>query len=388
MKEIVDMIDVDLVREITKNLVEMDSQNPPGKCSHLAEYLREKGESLGFKSTLYKMDKDRHNIILKIGKGKRDVVVSGHLDTVPFGDESKWKYPPLKMTEVDGKLFGRGTVDMKGGVASLIAVMDAINRSDIELTHKIVFAGTADEEVGMHGAFHLKESGVMDNAECVIITEATNLKVGIAEKGPVWIKIKVKGKAAHGSMPEEGENAIYGACKVISKLQELIPQDQNELLGKTTLNVGVIEGGIKVNVVPEECYFDCDYRLIPEVNLQNFLKSIESIITEINNSNSFKAEYELAHSIPALRTDKNEPIVKNMLKWSEIITKQKQEPIGLTYGTDAAALIPPKDIPFIIYGGGSPEVLHQVNEYVVLDDLVKAAKVITGSIIDTYSSEK
>lgn len=380
-------IDTNLIKKITKNLVEMESQNPPGRCNHIAKYLVDIGRELGFHSEVYELDKDRHNVVLTYGKGSRDIVLSGHLDTVPIGDESKWKYPPLEMTEVDGKLFGRGTVDMKGGIASLIAVMDTISRSDINLNHRIVFAGTADEEVGMHGAFHLKDKGVMEKADCLIITEATDLKVGIAEKGPYWIKVTVKGKAAHGSMPKEGVNAIYGACITLNELKNNLPNEWNELLGKTTLNVGTIQGGSKINVVPEECIFDCDYRLIPEVNQEVFLKKIEKLIENINSTNEFNANFELSHKIPAIATNKEEPIVIGMLKWTDEITSQKTNPIGLTFATDAAALIPPQKIPFIILGGGSPSVLHQTNEYVYLSDLVKAAKIITGGILEAFYSK-
>jgi succinyl-diaminopimelate desuccinylase len=385
---IVKKIDSKLILEIAKNIVEMDSQNPPGKCDHIAKYLAEKGKSLGFKAEIFAMDDLRYNVVLSFGKGDKDIIVSGHLDTVPVGDETKWKYPPLEMTEVDGKLFGRGTVDMKGGVASLIAVMEAIYQSDIDLDRRIVFAGTADEEVGMNGAFHLKEKGVMDKADCVIITEATDLKVGISEKGPTWIRVNVKGKAAHGSMPEEGVNAILGACKVMNKLTSNLPKERNPLLDLTTLNVGMIEGGSKINVVPEVCYFDCDYRLVPEVKYDSFLKSIDKLVEEINKKNDFIVTTEVLHVVPAVETKQSEPIVQSMLKWAGKITGKKTDPIGLTYGTDAAALIPPKYIPFIILGGGYPSVLHQTNEFVHLSDLVKAAEIITGGILDTYKPNK
>ncbi|MHA1211009.1 MAG: M20 family metallopeptidase [Candidatus Heimdallarchaeota archaeon] len=385
---IVNTIDINLIKRITKDLVGFDSQNPPGKCDHIAKYLVEEGKSLGFESKIYEMDNDRHNVVLMFGKGKKDIVLSGHLDTVPAGDVDQWNYPPLEVTDIDGTLFGRGTVDMKGGVATLIAVMDALSRADVEFDHRIVFAGTADEEVGMHGAFHLKESGVMDNAECLIITEATDLKVGIAEKGPYWIRVNVKGKAAHGSMPDEGVNAIEGACIAINHLKNNLPDGSHDLLGKSTLNVGLIQGGAKINIVPEDCHFDCDYRLVPAVNEKDFDQKITEVLKGISSNYDFTINHEVLHTIPALSTSKDEPIVKSLLKWSEVITKTKSEPIGLSYGTDAAALIPPKEIPFIILGGGLPSVLHQTNEYVKLEDLEKAAKIITGAIIDTYSIKR
>ena len=387
IESIIELVDEKLIKRLTKDLVAFNSQNPPGSTIEITKYLQEESKSLGFDSKIYSMDEHRSNIVITFGKGEKDIVLSGHLDTVPVGDESQWKYPPLQVTEKDGKLFGRGTVDMKGGVASLIAVMDAISRSNIELNYRLVFAGTADEEVGMNGAFHLKEKGVMNKAECLIITEATDLKVGIAEKGPYWIRMKVKGKAAHGSMPEVGINAIEGVCTGIKALKDIIPKTKHDLLGQTTLNVGMISGGAKINVVPEDCYIDCDFRLIPEVDQEEFNSSITDQMKKLSDENDCKYTHEVLHTIPAVETNQDESIVKGLLKWSKRISNRDENLIGLTYGTDAAALIPPDNIPFVIIGGGSPSVLHQSNEYVQLSDLVAASKIITGGILETYSKK-
>lgn len=384
VKDIVEKIDEDFIIDLTKNLVEMDSQNPPGKTNHIAKFLVKKCQKLGFETEIIQLDEDRHNILVYFGEGEKDIVLSGHLDTVPVGDSSSWNYPPLQATLEDGKLFGRGSVDMKGGVATLLAVMELIKRLDIKLKYRLVFAGTADEEVGMNGAFQLQEKGVMDKAACLIITEATDLQVGIAEKGPYWIRVHVKGKAAHGSMPEEGINAIEGACFGITQLKKLVPEIEHKLLGKSTLNVGLIEGGAKINVVPDECYIDCDFRLVPEVDFQEFDNKIVNLLKELSEKYPYHFSHEILHKIPALGTDQEESIIQYLLKWTTEITGTHKEPIGLTYGTDAAALIPPRNIPFAIIGGGSTSVLHQANEYVPIKDLVDAAKIIAGVIIDCY----
>ena len=383
-KHFVEQIDEDFIVNLTKELVGMDSQNPPGKTSHIVEFLEKKCEKLGFTTKIFTLDEDRHNIMVYFGDGEKDIVLSGHLDTVPAGDPSSWKFPALQATLENGKIFGRGSVDMKGGVATLLAVMELIQRLDIKLKHRLVFAGTADEEVGMNGAFQLQEKGVMDNATCLIITEATNLQVGIAEKGPYWIRVHVKGKAAHGSMPEEGINAIEGACLGIPALKKIVPEIEHELLGKSTLNVGIINGGVKINVVPDECYFDCDFRLVPEVDFQEFDNEISNLMNELTEKHPYHFSHEILHKIPALGTNQEESIIQHLLKWTAEITDKNTEPIGLTYGTDAAALIPPRNIPFAIIGGGSTSVLHQANEYVPIKDLIDAAKIIAGAIIDCY----
>ena len=384
VEKILENIDVDLIKKLTADLVALDSQNPPGKCSHLAAYLKEECQKLGFTTKIFPLDENRHNILVYYGEGERDIVLSGHLDTVPIGDLKQWKYPPLEVTEKDGKLHGRGTADMLGGVATLIAVMDAIKRSGHKLTHRLVFAGTADEEVGMHGAFHLQKQGVMDKADFLVITEATSLHVGIAEKGPFWMRMHVKGKAAHGSMPEVGINSIEGACIGIKAIKEIIPKTPHSLLGVSTVNVGIIQGGTKINVVPEDCSVDFDFRLVPGVDKNEFEVIISDLMKDLTDKYDYTFSHEIIHTIPALSADENEPMIKQLLIWTKSIAGIPAKPIGLSYGTDAAALIPPRDIPFAIIGGGDPKIIHQANEFVELDELVKAAKIITAALLNTY----
>jgi len=385
LESILAKVDAKLIHSLTKTLVELDSQNPPGKTSHIAKFLAEEGKSLGFNTEIVPLDTHRHNVVLSFGEGKDSIVLSGHLDTVPVGDETKWRYPPLSLTERDGRFYGRGTVDMKGGVATLIAVMDALYHLDLPIQKKILFAGTADEEVGMHGAMLLNKKGYMSNAECLVITEATDLQVGIAEKGPLWVDIQVNGKAAHGSMPDQGVNAIYGACKVMLRLQEVLPRVEHELLGGSTLNIGVISGGTKINIVPEACKFKCDYRLIPEVDTELFVQELEELLEVISSREAFSVEMNVTHAIPALTTSKEEPLVQNFLTMANKLSTQQKSLIGLNYATDAAALIPPQNIPFVIFGPGDPALLHQTNEFVPVKDLVLATKAILGALITTYA---
>ncbi|RLI69310.1 hypothetical protein DRO91_07770 [Candidatus Heimdallarchaeota archaeon] len=378
-------VDPTLIKELTKTLVEMDSQNPPGRTKHIAKFLAEEGKSLGLETKIVPLDNERQNVLLSFGTGPRSLVLSGHLDTVPVGDESKWKYPPLSFTERNGRYYGRGTVDMKGGVATLIAVMAALYDADLPLEYKVLFIGTADEEVGMKGAFQINKEGYMDNAACLVITEATNLHVGIAEKGPLWVRVDVKGKAAHGSMPEKGVNAIYGACKVITGFRDSLPQVENELLRKTTLNVGVIAGGSKINIVPERCSFECDFRLIPEIDISTFKADLYSLVDVLSSNEPFNVSLTFTHVVPALSTNKNDVLVQQMLKWATKLTNNQKSFIGLTYATDAAALLPPKTIPFVIFGAGDPAVLHQANEFVPKKDLEIAAKTILAALVESYS---
>lgn len=384
IEKILTFIDENLIITLTKKMIEMGSQNPPGKTNHIVEYLQKECLLLGFQVQIEPLDNQRQNIVISLGSEKRDIILSGHLDTVPIGEESNWDYPPLKATIVDGKIFGRGSADMLGGVATLIAVMDAIKKSGVKLTHRIVFLGTADEEVGMNGASHLKKLGYMEKADCLIITEATDMRVGIAEKGPLWVRVKVIGKAAHGSIPEAGINAIEGATEVIQNIKSIIPKFSHDLLGKSTLNIGLISGGTKINIVPEQCHIELDFRLVPGVNVDDFNNKLTRYFNELSAKYPHKFSHEIVHFIPALSTNQNELIIQNLLHWSAKITGNPPNPIGLTYATDAAVLLPHENIPFAIIGGGSSTIIHKANEFVPIEELVNTAKIITSAIVSTF----
>ncbi|MEA2070996.1 MAG: M20 family metallopeptidase [Asgard group archaeon] len=383
-KSVAEYIDKDLIVELTTAMVKMDSQNPPGYCEHIAKYLKDKCNSLGLKAEIVPMDNKRANVVASYGEGERDIVLSGHFDTVPAGDPKKWELPPLSGEIKNNKIYGRGSADMKGGVATLIAAMAGLKKAKIKLPYRVLFLGTADEEVGMKGASHLQKKGYMDSALCLIITEATDLQVAIAEKGPYWIRINVEGKAARGSMPELGINAIEGACYGINHLKKILPSISHSLVGRSTINVGGIKGGVKTNIVPENCQVEIDIRLVPGVDVDKFDKEIKTLMENLSKEHPCTFSHEVIHSIPPLATNPSEPLVQNFLKNTHLILNRKSFPIGVTYGTDAASLIPPRDIPLVIFGAGNPNIIHKTNEYIDITDLVNASRIIAETIIDTY----
>ena len=229
--KIIDLIDPKLIKNILKNLIKANSENPPGSTKDIVQYLHTTSQELGFSSKIQLVDPDgRENFITSIGNKPRKLVLCGHLDTVPAGDISLWDVPPFTGQIKDGYIYGRGAADMKGGVAAMLGTMAALYESGIHFPHQIVFAGTADEETTMLGAQMLLKSEVIQNTDFLVIGEPTSNHVGLAEKGVLWLKLEIRGRAAHGSMPELGVNAIEGATIAIEALKNLIPRDKDELL--------------------------------------------------------------------------------------------------------------------------------------------------------------
>jgi succinyl-diaminopimelate desuccinylase len=370
-------ISKEFLTPILQKLIQINTENPDGITKEIVDYIYSLFPfDKGFRKkiiTNQKNDTEMHKLIVELGYGKEKIVFCGHLDTVPSGPKENWKFDPFSGKIEDGNVFGRGSADMKGGVTSLIGLMfEFLKKPDFLKKYTLILACTADEEAGMTGAETLKKLEVMENAILLIIPEATNLQLGIAEKGVVWAKIKIIGKAAHGSTPEEGINAIEIAASLLPQFYSSLENLSSKILGKSTLNIGTIRGGNKINIVPSEVVLELDYRTIPEENIGGLIEKLSTI-----NASPGRIEIEFIHKLPALITKKNE-FIENLAK----ITNTNQ--IGLTYATDAAKLIPNNEIPFIIFGPGDNKIIHQVDEHVPISQVVTVAEKIYEALIETY----
>lgn len=365
---------------LLQKLVQIPTENPPGKTEEVVEFLITEvfKEEEGFHNELVTHLKNKiklHNLITRIGSGKKKIILSGHFDVVPVGDSSKWDYPPFSARIIDDKLYGRGSADMKGGIVSLIGTLKSLSREKKFLeNYELIFLGTADEEAGMSGSLTLTNKGIINDAILLIIGEPTGLNIGIAEKGVLWVKLKLYGRAAHGSMPEEGINAIEGALKIIPKLGKCLRDFNNPVLGSSSINIGKIKGGNKINVVPDYTELEIDFRIIPEQNVGDLINSLKMIDPE-----PFKMDIEILNNLPALQSDSKHPFIRNLKRISNM------ELIGLPYATDLAKFITTDNpVPFVIYGPGNPNDVHKINESISLNQIFLATESLTDALLETY----
>jgi len=362
--------------KILKNLICLNSENPPGNTRLTIEYIQKwaEGNNIPVRTQWY--EENQANIILTLGKAKKSIVMCGHLDTVPAGNLNNWDYDPFGGEETEGYIYGRGSADMKGGVSACLRALKSLkNTVDIDkLNYQIVFLGTSDEEVGLGGAKAAMKLGIMDNTEFLIVAEPTSLKVGIAEKGVLWMTIRSYGKSAHGSTPEKGINAIEELVNLFPLLRNAIPRVSHPTLGQSTLNIGKIKGGKSANVVPENAEIQCDFRLVPPINLTDFANEITHKIKEFEKSNPAQFETEINQIMLPVSNSHENKFIQLFLKVSN-----NQTPIGLNYGTDAAVLVTqaPQSIPFVIYGPGDPKAIHNANERVLISEVLEVESVLT-----------
>ena len=352
--------------ELTQELIRINSENPPGNERQIAEFIKDFLDDLKISTEIMEFEKNRFNIVASIGNGK-GLMFNGHMDTVPIG--SNWTFDPFGGKIANGRIYGRGASDMKGGIASILTAVKNLSKENFK--RKLLLAFVADEEVALKGSEYLikNKKEIFKDIKYGIIGECTDLRIRIAQKGIVQVKVKFKGKAAHGSKPELGDNAIYKAADFIQELRKLIEQlksKKNHLLGSGTLNVGAINGGTKINVVPDFCNVEVDRRIIPGETPDYAIKQIRKILKKLN----LKADIEL-------ETDSRLPmqLSKNLELIRILKSISKANLVGESGYTEAELFYRDAGVPCVSFGPGTSELAHIANEYIVIKNLQKATKI-------------
>ncbi len=369
------------VLRLTKELISTKSENPPGREMEVAQVLRDHLESHGI-SCVSVGPKERPNLIFSSHDGEvGDLVVHGHMDTVPAGPLENWTYRPFEPEIVNGRLYGRGACDMKGPLAALAETL--ILYTETKHEKPLVMLATSDEESGCSGAEEVAKSGLLTGIKFGVCAEPTSLNVLVGEKGLFWSRVTAKGKSAHGSRPEEGVNAIQICMDAIRVLTGVpYPHEEDSLLGTPTLSIGEISGGIKVNVVPDRCEATLDMRIVKGQTPESILKIMNQRLQAEGFADSARVEY--IHGKPAVRTPTEAEIVDIAWDAVESATGERRNLGAATYGTDCSVLQPKVGILHVICGPGSIEQAHQPDEFIRIDELLSSVGVYSR-IADHFS---
>ncbi len=373
-------IDEEELIRLTCDMVRMESHyHIERQEKEVAEYIREYFLGHGIPAYVKEVEKDRHyNVVATLDSGfpGRTLMLNGHMDTVLASGMENAFDPRL----TDGKLYGRGTSDMKGPLASAMVAMAALKETGLLKAGKVIFAGVADEEWNSIGAIDLMESGVAEEADAAIVCEPTGLTVRNENRGLEWFRFIFRGKAVHGGEMHKGINAILKAVKFISAMEEkLIPE--TEARGGI-LNVGVIKGGTKPSTVAGECelYVDKRYttRETYESMSQEFIDLAEGLRAEdpdfmVDIEPMGKAEMKEGYVHGPSYTSPDHDIVKTAKKYSDEITGEDVPVKAFEAWADAGLFNTYKHIPVIILGPGLIECCHALNEYLPVEHLPKAS---------------
>ena len=355
---------------LTRKLISFNTVNPPGQERDCAEYLASLLEDGGFKVTLYEFSERRTSLIAQIGSygDKAPICFAGHMDTVPLGG-NRWEKDPFS-GEVDGdKVFGRGSSDMKGGLAAMVVA--ALRLANIANRKAgITLVCTASEETGCQGAHHLARLGnALGEAGALLIGEPTSNYPLVGHKGALWLEVRTSGVTAHGSMPEQGENAIYKAAQVVTQLQAYkFDISPHPLLGAPTLNVGTISGGMNINSVPDRAVIGVDIRTIPDQTNRDIYENLQSYLGQ-------EVKIERIVDAGSIITEPGHEWVQDVFDIMEPFCRKRPVARGVTYFTDASVLTPAfGNPPTLILGPGEPAMAHKLDEFCYISKIEEAVE--------------
>lgn len=363
--------------ELTQRLIAFDTINPPGRETACAEFLCAYLESAGIGVELISFGEGRANLLASVGGSpeKPPLCFTGHIDTVPLG-AAAWNRDPFAGEISDGRLYGRGSSDMKSGVAAFVVALARLaDRLDSGPGVRLVITG--GEETGCEGAAHLAGTGQLSEGGALIVGEPTANAPLAGHKGALWLRATTKGVTAHGSMPELGENAIYKAARTISRLEAYeVAAARHEHMGRATLNVGTVHGGLNLNSVPDRAEIGIDIRTVPGC-------THEKITEDLARYLGTEAALEPVVDVGAVWTDPENDWFHRLTEIASGVTGEVNGLGAASFFTDASVLVEGMGgIPAAILGPGEPMMAHQTDEYCELRQIEASVEIYSRAIAD------
>lgn len=363
--------------QLTRKLVSFNTVNPPGNEMGIAKYVGSLLSDNDFHVEYIPFGANRLHVVAEKGlcPDIPPIVLSGHFDTVPLGAK-KWSVDPFGGEVVDDKIFGRGTSDMKAGVAAIIcAAIQAFDEGQPECGVRLIF--TANEELGCQGVQQLVNSyNKLGSASGIIVAEPTANIPAIGHKGGLYLNVSTSGTTAHSSMPELGDNAIYKAAHAILKVKNFqFRAEKDSLLGFPTINVGKMSGGMNLNSVPDHAEFTIDIRSTTKVNHSDVIQRLKEVMGK-------EASIEILVDMAPVSTKEDEQFVQFVYDMCQLDRTKGELPKALPYLTDGSVLQRfYNGAPTIILGPGQPEMAHQTDEFCYIEKLEQAVNIYKNIIL-------
>jgi len=353
----------------------------------VAHFVAERLKNMGWKVFVEEVMPGRPNVIavLKGNQKGKTLLLEAHTDVVTEGDWADWNYPPFAAIIKEGKIYGRGACDTKGNLAAMVYAIKAILDSKTDFKGEIILCIPVDEEGMMLGIKHFIKQGWADEVDAAIICEPEENNICIAQKGAIRAMITVKGKMAHGAIPEAGINPNWGMARILVELENLQQEEikrwgKHNYLGYPSITPTIlrapVQGEAQINVIPRECMTALDIRTVPGQEHDILKKKILDIFKKLSLKDThFKAEMSVIEERPWTETSPDELIVKATSQAFEYVTKKEPIYNGVPGATDGTFLNSWKNIPIVTIGAGNRLIPHQADEYVEIKELMETVKI-------------
>ncbi len=361
MPPVIPDIDARGTIELLQSLLHFHTENPPGNEGPAARFLADYLRPFGFETTYYESAPERGSLVARLpgSGGGRSLIMNGHLDIGPIG--TGWTRDPWGGEIEDGRIYGRGSGDMKSGIAAMVSAAVAIARSRLARRGDLILMPTADESSGGHqGMGYLVRSGIRPKADMAVICEPTFGDISIAHRGAVWAEIVVRGKSGQASRPASGINAIMAMGRVLTALATELPPRfggrTHPLVPSPTLNAGMIEGGVKPNVIAEQCRAVLDRRMLPSEPAEAVLEELRAVADAAVQGTGASVAVNAVMVKPGSEVPADSEIVAECQQAFRSVTGRTAEIRGSAGYTDAHWFNLDFKIPAVMFG---PWYLHR-----------------------------
>jgi len=370
---------------LVQDLIRIDSVNPyldsdgPGE-RQIARFIHDRLLASGLEVSMQPIDEKAVNVIaiLRGSGGGKSLMLNGHMDTV---SAKRMEIPPFEPVFEDNRIYGRGSLDMKGSLGAMIVAVEAVKKAGIPLSGDVILTFVADEEYKSIGTEELVKGY---RADAAIVCEPTDLDIGIVHKGFGWVSCEVQGRAAHGSRPAEGIDAIVRAGRILQELERLSDQlskKQHPIVGPASVHASLIKGGTELSTYPDYCRLDWERRTIPGETRLEIEQEIEAILDRLRRKDKhFQARANLDFWREPFEVSTDEPIFRAMRAAYERKMGRTPGITGFTGWADSA-LIQGAGIPTLLFGPVGVG-LHAAIEYVEADSLMDMAAILAETICD------
>jgi acetylornithine deacetylase len=325
--------------------------------------------------------------------GGRSILLNGHIDVVDPGDATRWTHGPWSGAVDGDNLYGRGSLDMKGGMATFLLALDALDAAGVRLRGDVTIAATTGEEDGGVGAVATLLRGY--TADACVITEPTTLALVIACEGSLVFRITVRGRSAHAAARDEGVSAFEKFVPIFQDLQaferernaSLCHPLYDDIANKVPINVGVVHTGVWASTVPETLVAEVRVGFLPGEDMYAFWEQVTARIMAVAEADEWLREHPpvlewFGGQFTGADVPADAPIVQAVAAAHERVTGEPADILGVPYGADMRHFIQIGNIPCLMYGAGDVALAHQDNEHISLSEIQTAAKTIATLLID------
>ena len=366
----------DQVINILNDLIKIPSSFPPGNTEEISSYAAKRLKSAGYQTKIYTRTPPIDNVVAKMGSGKPSIVFNAHSDTIAVGNDKEWVTDPFVATITHDCVYGVGAGNCKGSMAVQIWLAEEIARRGGPKTGEVVFTFVGDEEnLGPDGLSYLREAKFVQ-PDVLICGAQTQLQAIFEERGVIWVELMTNGTGAHAGEPENGDNAINRMVRMINHIEEkLVPRITKRRRGalRSTINIGTINGGTNTNAVPSQCRIEIDRRLLPEETISDAVNEIQEILSTSNEPRNTWS-IKLLTGTKGFASPNDAPSVN---AFHTAIANFTNQPIRdvVAIGASDARYFADDNIVALTFGPGHAKDGHKPNEFVPVDELVKAAQI-------------